>query len=769
MSQLQQEAQRLEAAGLHVVPLGPRAKIPVHSNWQSHRPDAADVAAWWAKNPDSNVGMATGFASGVVVLDPDSPEALQWCRDNLPFTPWRVRTSRGEHLGYRATTKVGNRTAVGCTLPMQERKSGDHSQCHAGGAICKLDVRGDGGQVVMPPSVHPSGAVYQWAGAALPPLDTLPEWNPDWIPAAKSGSRPAPAPRDTSPATGGATPRPGGDAVTRAAAWLAKRDPACFGTGTGDTHYWATVARVVRDFGLGDGPDARRLLLEFDARCQPPQGERFLDAKIRTAMRNGQNGFGSIEDRPLESSNRPDNSAWADRRTSRADDGDEDEDDGDDDGFVDGDGDDAQDMPAEILTMRGRVNFPHINSKGKPIKSFPENTYALLDAFDVRVMYNKMTHNMELQGTMRGVNYSSERSENTSLTWVLSLAERFGLSKPSVMDHLVWMQRDYHPVYDWITSRPWDGVDRIGAFMDHIKLAPEAHPELCYTMITRWMLASAACIHPEHDRRVRHQGVWVLQGPQGINKTRFIESLAPVELDCIRTGASIDPHNKDSLMALISYWIAELGEVDGTFRRSDIAALKAFVTNNFDIYRAPYAKKAERVARRTSMIATVNSGEFLVDETGNRRWWVTPVIWMVPLGDDFDRQQLWAQVTAMVDAGERWWLDSDEIVALETANTRHQVTDILTQELWHTWRVAPVIDPENAPRFTLAEICRAMPAFANGRIPTQSETRKLAAALRTVDAENATLTKGNKTYRVLQVLDEAPVYQHQRKKRNWQD
>ena len=106
------------------------------------------VDRWWDQWPKANVGIATGSGSGIVVLDVDPrhggdvslAETVERYA-SLPSTP-TVRTGGGLHLYFR---HLG---AVACTRGL--------------GGYPGLDLRGDGGYVVAPPSIHKSGNVYVW-------------------------------------------------------------------------------------------------------------------------------------------------------------------------------------------------------------------------------------------------------------------------------------------------------------------------------------------------------------------------------------------------------------------------------------------------------------------------------------------------------------------------------------------------------------------------------------------------------------------------------
>lgn len=130
-------------AGLSVIPVGP-SKRPLVSwqGFQHERPHADLVDEWWTRRPDANVGMVTSQISGVVVLDADGPEGLESLKAlNTQATTWLSKTGRGWHQWFRHPgVTIGNRAGV---------------RPH-------LDVRGDGGYVVAPPSLHASGRRYEW-------------------------------------------------------------------------------------------------------------------------------------------------------------------------------------------------------------------------------------------------------------------------------------------------------------------------------------------------------------------------------------------------------------------------------------------------------------------------------------------------------------------------------------------------------------------------------------------------------------------------------
>lgn len=246
----------------------------------------------------------------------------------------------------------------------------------------------------------------------------------------------------------------------------------------------------------------------------------------------------------------------------------------------------------------------------------------------------------------------------------------------------------YHPVAEWIRSRPWDGVDRVGPLFDTLVLLTE-DPErkaLMRRMFHAWVATAAhMALVPAYAREgLAAQLVLVIQGPQGVRKTRWIEHLAPRGSGWVRAGVMLDPSSRDSVQQATNVWIVELGELDATFRKADVAALKAHLTSRTDTYRAAYARKAETVARRTIYAATVNEKGVLADDTGSRRFAVLAVSECNP-EHGIDMQQVWAQASMM--PYEACFLSGEDERKMIEINREHETTDPLAELLAQRWEV----------------------------------------------------------------------------------
>ena len=172
-------------------PCGHPAKHPITRHGvHDATTDVVLIREWWRRSPGANVGIATGAASGLVVVDVDLPRggreslrALAEAGHELASTLRSYTGGGGLHLFYAPAPGVGVPNAVG-RLP--------------GVAIPLpgIDLRSDGGYVVAPPSVHASGRRYRWDRR---PIVALPAW-------ISPRPRVTPAPRVAQSPTTGASP-----------------------------------------------------------------------------------------------------------------------------------------------------------------------------------------------------------------------------------------------------------------------------------------------------------------------------------------------------------------------------------------------------------------------------------------------------------------------------------------------------------------------------------------------------------------------------------
>ena len=329
-------------------------------------------------------------------------------------------------------------------------------------------------------------------------------------------------------------------------------------------------------------------------------------------------------------------------------------------------------VPGNLSAFDAFTPFPDTSARGRPLPT-ARNLAELCRRTGVTVRYNVIRKDLEI--LVPGLQSTVDNAKEVAAGEVMDCMHRAGMAIASFETNLcqVAEANPYNPVASWISSRPWDGQSRLQAFFDTVQ---EAQPTrmadgriLKEVLMRRWLISGvAAAFEPDG---VVARGVLTFVSKQNLGKTRWARQLAPAELQLIADGVVLDPANKDSVKQVISKWIVELGEVDATFRRTDIAALKSFISRSHDEIRRPYARTESRYARRTILFASVNDERFLRDATGNTRWWT---IHAVGLGEParIDMQQVWAEAHALYCDGETWHLSSEELDALNATNSEHE-------------------------------------------------------------------------------------------------
>lgn len=121
-------------------------------------------------------------------------------------------------------------------------------------------------------------------------------------------------------------------------------------------------------------------------------------------------------------------------------------------------------------------------------------------------------------------------------------------------------------------------------------------------------------------------------------------------------------NDKDSLMQLHNSWIIELAEFDRFLNKQDASDLNKSVSVREDKFRLPYGKGVETFKRKFVMCGTTNKDEFLIDPTGNRRYWIIPVA--IPKIDiqwiKQHRDEIWAAAVHLYNQGHEWFLNDEE-------------------------------------------------------------------------------------------------------------
>jgi len=587
-------ALRLLGFGYSVIPLKARDKRPAVATWKRWQKEIAgedQLREWFAAGLDLNVGIVTGAVSGVVVVDADQLDAVTWMQGYHP-SPQRTRTGHGKHFFFRH--------------PGAEVRNGAKLLGMA------LDVRGDGGYVVAPGSIHPSGAMYEEEGE-WKSAQHLPSFDPTWI----GEPRPAKPLHAPLPIHGQGT-----DLDFRIRKFLEKVPGAIEGEG-GDAHTFRLACKLVRGFDLTDD-QALGYLSEWNARCSPPWSLAELRSKVSSARTSGRESFGYLlpstavhiewttpdpEDYPAPAS---------------AEDG-------------------GQGSLAELLTK---------DKQGRP-KRTPGNLAKILrldPAWGSALRLNQMSQDITFHGevvTDSFVDHVQEQLEDHyGVAW--------GREDVQAKIYAQAYKSPFHPVREWLLALPpWDGTERIHQVATQILHADDQ--PLASTMLRCTLVAAV--------RRALQPGckvdtVTVLASPQGWGKSTFWRVLAGAQWF---GDSSIDLESKDAYLVLARRWIYELGEIDHAISTKAAERIKGFISSAEDTYRPPYGRTVQVFPRSSVIVGTTNREGFLADPTGSRRFWPIKLGAPAEIGLLAEqREQLWAEALNLFQGGASHWLDQGQ-------------------------------------------------------------------------------------------------------------
>jgi putative DNA primase/helicase len=343
----------------------------------------------------------------------------------------------------------------------------------------------------------------------------------------------------------------------------------------------------------------------------------------------------------------------------------------------------------KTITAPTKINpltFPLLNDSNKPLGAI-ENVEHLLKFYNITVTYDVIKKDLII--SIPGCKSSKDNYRSVAEAELVSLAMINGISSTNFERFIfaIACRNQVNPIMQWVKSKSWDNKDRIAQLCETITVDDDFPEGFKCLLITKWLLSAiAAAVMPSG---FSSRGVLTLQGQQGIGKTRWIAMLINDEKlasHCILLDHHMDANNKDAQISACQHWLVEIGELDSSFKK-DVARLKGWITKKEDKIRIPYAKRESVFSRRTVFAATVNDDEFLVDQTGNTRWWTLPCI-DINHNHTIDMQQLWTQVYEQLFKGEelpQWWLTDVEQDKLEAFNARHKkrtaIEDLLEGEL----------------------------------------------------------------------------------------
>ena len=276
----------------------------------------------------------------------------------------------------------------------------------------------------------------------------------------------------------------------------------------------------------------------------------------------------------------------------------------------------------DALYQSNDVPFLEMDTEGKPKPTiFNFKSIMLKKDFYANVRFNVLAnyaerHIVTVKGGKETVNIRRWTDADEALSKEY-IEQEFGIySDKKHYDALriLFQERSYNPVLEILQNLPkWDGVER------------------CEHFLTKWALADDTPYVHECSRLIFAGGVWrmmlpgckmddviVLVGKQGGGKSSLIRFLA---LHDDYFGEIKTVEGDKATEQLAGKWVLEIPELAAFTRAKEVEAVKAFITRQKDSYRKPYDRNVDDRPRRCIFIGSTNNPNFLVDLTGNRRFY----------------------------------------------------------------------------------------------------------------------------------------------------
>lgn len=534
--------------GFAVFPLKYRDKVPLTRNGcKDATTDAAQIKAWWQKYPNANIGLATGSVSqNVFVIDLDIDEdrgidgyhSLEdWQREHGDFPEtWTAITGRGGyHLYYRGNGKIKNRAGI----------------------IDGVDIRGNGGYVVAPPSIHKNGNRYEW------------EYSPDEFEIAKADNNVEYFLNHDDQKQGATFTMPNIVAA-------GQRNQMLF-----------RFACMMQAKGASDQSVFAATMAENESSCSPPLTEQEVKVIVSSATRYDKGKSIHIDSEGVATRENKDdvigNPEWVLN-------------------FLDCN----HDKDGNIKSVKQFVhNFEIVMDKD--------------DRFAGKIRFNEFAQQLYLCGNVpweKEDNCRAWSSHDDSALFSLIQAD-YGLkSRQDFADALknVSMRNKFHPVRELLDSLTWDGKEHIRSLLPECLGAEDS--DYTYQVMRLWMLGAVSRVYKPGNK---FDYTMILQGSQGIGKSTFLKQLAMDDSWFNDSLDSLD--SDKAVQSLTGSWIIELAELKSLARTAGgVESVKRFLTATQDKYRIPYERRADTFYRQCVFAGTTNKDDFLQDETGNRRF-----------------------------------------------------------------------------------------------------------------------------------------------------
>ena len=289
-------------------------------------------------------------------------------------------------------------------------------------------------------------------------------------------------------------------------------------------------------------------------------------------------------------------------------------------------------------------------TRGNVLSNVANALLALRDdqEWNGRLTYNAFTCTELIDGRPITDKDIVDAQEWMQLAGLTSISEQTAYSAVNS----VAQEHSFHPVMDYLSSLVWDHIERLDKWVaTYLGAENSLYASAIGRMFPISMIARVSNPGCKCDHSI------ILEGHQGIGKSTACKILAGGD-QLFSDSLPLDLSNKDAMDHLPGKWLIDRAELSA-FNKSDLSALKAFMTKCDDKFRPAYGRKQIIRQRQCVFAGTTNAKVYLKDETGNRRFWPIACGKIDLDGLARDRDQLLAEAFIAYKQGERWWPDRD--------------------------------------------------------------------------------------------------------------
>ena len=611
LSALGRAALALAARRRPVFPCRPDKRPYTSTGFKEASTEAAAIEGWWRRWPAALIGMPTGETSGLVVLDVDQRPTVDGAQSlmelteahgQLPDTVEALTPSGGRHVYFRWPGVVV-RTTAGKLGP-------------------GLDVRGDGGYVIVPPSEAPSGR-YEWEGSN--PAEGAAAMPPWLLELCQARTR-----EPLRVIDGGKEKRIPAREVQRIRSALAALPAE-------DYDIWLRVGMALH--ATGAGQQAFGLWNEW-SQLSTKYDPAACSAKWGSFHAEGGTTVATVFALAQQAGWTPAPQGGAERASG-------------------GRGDEGASDWRDLLTrtQNGGIR-PHEHNVLLVLRHHP----ALVTTLRHDVLANRLevhrtapwASNPRAAGAEAEAWAPWRDSDKTRLAGWLAAPPNAGIHAGAKLVRECAIATaelsPHNPVALYLeqVAAAWDGTARLERLLPDF-FGTEAS-EYTLALGRHWLVSAVArALRPGCEVHF----MLILEGGQGIGKTRSVRALASPPW---YAEAQESPQHKDFYQSLIGKWMIEIGEMS-SFTRAEASVVKQAITRASDYYRASYAETAADHLRACVFVGTTNERRYLRDDTGNRRFY--PVACTECQVETLERMrdQLWAEAVHLYRDGWPYWTE----------------------------------------------------------------------------------------------------------------